>query len=55
MKTTAAILILIANLWSLTVGTPLRSLFDSEEIGGTVHTMQDPPDDGGPIFLPPPR
>ena len=55
MKTTAAILILIANLWSLTTGSPFHSLFDSEELGGTVTTMQDPPDDGGPIYLPPPR
>ncbi|MES1211581.1 MAG: hypothetical protein ABUL63_04515 [Acidobacteriota bacterium] len=56
MKTTAAILILIANLWSLTAGNELSSLFDFEKKpSGTVTTMQDPPDDGGPIFLPPPR
>jgi hypothetical protein len=55
MKTTAAILILLANLWSLTSSTPLRSLFDFENLGGSVTTQQDPPDDGGVIFLPPPR
>jgi hypothetical protein len=55
MKITAAILILIANLWTLTAGTSLHSLFDSETLGGTVTTQQDPPDDGGPIYLPPPR
>lgn len=54
MKTTAAILILIANLWTLAFNTPLRSLFDSDTLGGVVNTMQDPPDDD-PIFLPPPR
>lgn len=58
MKTTAAILILIANLWSLTTGTPLgiplRSLFDFEDLGG-ITTQQDPPDDGDPLFNPPPR
>ena len=55
MKTFAAILILIANLWSLTSNTPLRSLFDYEDLGGTVTTMQDPPDDGNTIIQPPPR
>ena len=55
MKTTAAILILIVNLWNLTTGTPLLSIFDSEDLGGSVTTQQDPPDDGGVIFLPPPR
>ena len=55
MKTTAAILILIANLWSLTTGTPLRSIFDFDELGGGITVQQDPPDDGEPIFNPPPR
>jgi hypothetical protein len=55
MKTTAAMLILIVNLWNLTNGTPLLSIFDSEDLGGSVTAQQDPPDDGGVIFLPPPR
>jgi len=55
--TTVAILILIANLWSLTTNTPLRNLFDSAGTGGNVATQQqDPPEDGGGvIILPPPR
>jgi hypothetical protein len=55
MKTTAAILILIANLWNLTSGTPLRSLFDFEDLGGGITAQQDPPDDGKVIIIPPPR
>ena len=56
MKTFAAILILIANLWSLTSNSPLRSLFDMQTTsGGRVTTMQDPPDDGNTIIQPPPR
>ena len=55
MKTFAAILILIANLWSLTTDSPLRSLFDMETTEGGVTTMQDPPDDGNTIIQPPPR
>jgi hypothetical protein len=54
MKTTAAILILIANLWSLTLGTPLHSLFDFDDLGGGVTTQQDPPGDGRVIIIPPP-
>lgn len=56
MKTTAAILILIANLWSLSSSdNPLRPLFDFAEDLGGVTAQQDPPDDDGPIFSPPPR
>ena len=55
MKTTAAILILIANLWSLTSDSPLSSLFDFDETGGGIMAQQDPPEDDDPIFLPPPR
>jgi hypothetical protein len=59
MKTFAAILILIANLWSLTNNSPLHSLFDLQKTtsgGGGVTTMQDPPEDGGGnVIIPPPR
>ncbi|HEX3129378.1 MAG TPA: hypothetical protein VH394_18730 [Thermoanaerobaculia bacterium] len=55
MKTFAAILILIANLWNLTNSSPLRSLFDASKPTGDVTTMQDPPDDGTVITIPPPR
>jgi hypothetical protein len=56
MKTTAAILILIVNLWSLMSDTPLHSLFDTATTTeGRVTTMQDPPDDSNNIIIPPPR
>jgi hypothetical protein len=59
MKTTAAIVILIVNLWSLMFSdNSLRSAFDAQKSspsGGGVTTMQDPPDDDPPVFLPPPR
>lgn len=56
MKTFTAILILIANLWSMTSDIPLRSLFDrGTTTNGGVTAMQDPPDDGHTIIIPPPR
>ena len=60
MKTTAAILILIVNLWNLTSNSPLHGLFDKAKTntgggGGAVTMLQDPPDDGNNIIIPPPR
>jgi hypothetical protein len=55
MKTTTAILILIATLSSQISSSNLfQTVFGPEDPGG-VSTLQDPPDDGKVIIQPPPR
>ncbi len=56
MKEAAALLILVASLWSLIPAShSLRMIVSGLEDLGGINTMADPPDEGNVIFQPPPR